>query len=88
MAGRETGLRFRPPLTKMCVLVYTDPTLHNIDADPDEEGSNNEWLAKAKKGIRVRSQHDALVCVVAQDDLKKNIWSTSGAEASACSRCS
>ena len=57
----------------MSVLVYTDRALHNIDADPDEEGSNNEWLAKAKKGIRVRSQHDALVCVVAQDDLKKKI---------------
>ena len=30
------------------------------------------------------SQHDTLVCVVAQDDLKKTMWSTSGSEASAC----
>ena len=58
------------------------------EADPDEEGSNNEWLANAKKGIRFCSQHDALVCVVAQDDLKKNIWYTSGAEAMRMSRCS
>ena len=43
----------------------------------------NGW-PRQKRGIRVRSQHDALVCVVAQDDLKKTIWSTSGAEASAC----
>ena len=50
MAGHETGLRFRPSPSKMCVLVYTDSALHNADADPDEEGSDNEWLAKAKKG--------------------------------------
>ena len=38
----------------------------------DEEGSDDEWLAEAKqKGVRVRSQHGALVCVVAQDDLEK-----------------
>ena len=85
MAGHETGLRFRLLPTKMYVLVYTDSALHNADADPDEEGSDDEWLAKAKqKGIRVRSQHDALVCVLAQDDVKKTMWSTSGAEASAC----
>ena len=54
------------------MLVYTDSALHNADADPDEEGSDDEWLAKAKqKGVRVRSQHGALVCVVAQDDLEK-----------------
>ena len=54
------------------------------NADPHEEGSDDEWLAKAKKmGIRVCSQYDALVCVVAQDDLKKTVCSTSGAEASA-----
>ena len=68
----EVGLRCGPPPTKMCVLVYTDSGLHNADADPDEEGSDAEWLAKAKqKGVRVRSQHGALVCVVAQDDLEK-----------------
>ena len=54
------------------------------NADPDEEGSDDEWLAKAKKGIRVRFQHGVLVCVVAQGDLKKTIWSVSVAEASAC----
>ena len=52
------------------MLVYT--ALHNADADTDEEGSDDEWLAKAKqKGIRVRSQHGALVCVVVPDDLEK-----------------
>ena len=84
----------------MCVLVYTDSALHNADADPDEEGSDDEWAKQ--KGIRVRSQHGALVCVVAQDDLekteaiptsfmtwkskasKRTILSTFGAEASAC----
>ena len=56
----------------MCVLVYTDSALHNADADRDEEGSGDEWLAKAKqKVIRVRSQHGPLVCVVAHDDLEK-----------------
>ena len=44
---------------------------------PDEEGSDDERLAKAQqKGIRVRSQHGALVSValvsvVAQDDPEK-----------------
>ena len=53
----EIGLRFRPLPTKMCVLVNTDSALHNAEADNDEEGSDDEWLAKAKqKGIRVRSQ--------------------------------
>ena len=45
----EIGLRFRPLPTKMCVLVYTDSALHNACADPDEEGSDDEWLAKAKQ---------------------------------------
>ena len=50
----------------------TDSALHNADADTDDEGSDDEWLAKAKqKGIRVRLQHGALVCVVNQDDLEK-----------------
>ena len=54
------------------MLVCTDSALHNADADPDEDGSDDEWLAKAKQnGIRVRSQRDALVCVVDQDDLEK-----------------
>ena len=56
----------------MCVLVCTGSALHNADADPDDEGSDDGRLAKAKqKGVRVRSQHGALVCVVAQDDLEK-----------------
>ena len=56
----------------MCVLVYTDSALHNADADTDEKGSDDEWLAKAKqKGIRVRSQHGVLVCVVAQGGVEK-----------------
>ena len=68
----EIGLRFTPLPTTMCVLVYTDSALHNADADPDEAGSDDERLTRAKqKGIRVRSQHGALVCVVAQDDLEK-----------------
>ena len=49
-----------------------DSALHNADADTDDEGSEDEWLARAKqKGIRVRSQHGALVCVVNQDYLEK-----------------
>ena len=84
MAGRASGLRFRPLPTQMCVLVYTDSALHSPDADPDEEGSDDEWLAKAKTGIRVRFQHDVLVFVVVQGDLKKTIWSLCAAEASAC----
>ena len=69
----EIGLRFTPVPAKMCVLVYTDPALHNADADTDEKGSDDEWLAKAKqKGIRVRSQHGVLVCVVAQGGVEKN----------------
>ena len=56
----------------MCVLVYTNSALHNADANTDEEGSDDEWMAKAKqKGIRVRSQHGASACVVAQADLEK-----------------
>ena len=68
----EIGLRFRPLSTKMCAHVNADSALHNADADPDEGGSDDEWLARAKqKGVRVRSQHGALVCVVAQDDLEE-----------------
>ena len=56
----------------MCVLACTDSALHNADADADGEGSDHEWLTKTKqKGIRARSQHGALVCVVARDDLEK-----------------
>ena len=82
MAGHETGLRFRPLLAKLCVLVCTDSALHNADADTDRRGSDDEWLAKAKhKGIRVFFQHDVLVCVVAQDDVEANhlvyVWSRS-----------
>ena len=68
----EIGLRFTPVPTKMCVLVYTDSALHNADADTDEKGLDDEWLAKAKqKGIRVRSQHGVLVCVVALGGVEK-----------------
>ena len=68
----EIGLRFRPLSTKMCVLVFTDSARHNADADTDDEGSDDEWLTRAKqKGIQVRSQHGALVCVAAQDALEK-----------------
>ena len=82
----------------MCVLVNTDSALHNANADPDEEGSDDGWLAKAKqRSVRVRSQHGA-----GQDDLEKSeaipiffiLWKskaskrtillTFGAEASAC----
>ena len=57
----EIGLRFRPRPTQLCVLVYPDSALHNADANPDEEESDDEWWAKAKKkGIRVRFRHDAL----------------------------
>ena len=42
MSGHETGLRETPLPTQMCVLMYTDSALHNADADPDEEGSDDE----------------------------------------------
>ena len=42
------------------MLVYTDSDLHNADADPDEEGPGDEWMAL--EGLRVRSGHDALAC--------------------------
>ena len=45
----EIGLRFRPLPTKMCVLVYTDSALHNADADPDEQGSDDGWLTRARR---------------------------------------
>ena len=32
MAGHETGLRFRPLVTKMCMLVYTESALQSADA--------------------------------------------------------
>ena len=79
MAGHENGMRFRPLPTQMCVLVYTDSALYNVDADPDEEGSDGEWLAEGKqKGIRVRN---GLVC---QGRSEENILSMSVAAASAC----
>ena len=79
----ETGLRFRPRPTQLCVLVYLNSALHNADANPGEEESDDGWWAKAMKmGIRVRSRHDSLVGVVAQHDLKKTFWFTYGAEAS------
>ena len=68
----EIGLRFRPLSAKMRAHVNSDLALHNADADPDEASSDDEWLARAKQqGVRVRSQHGALVCVVAQDDLEE-----------------
>ena len=32
MEGHETGLKFRPLVPKMCMLVYTDSALQNADA--------------------------------------------------------
>ena len=49
MAGHETGLRFGPLPTKMCVLVHTDSALHNADADPDEEGAMNGWRGQSRR---------------------------------------
>ena len=82
MEGHEIGWRFGPPPTKMYMLASTDSALQNANADTDRKVSNDEWLAKAKqKGIRVRSQPDVLVCVVAQDDFEENhpvhVWSRS-----------
>ena len=42
MAGHETGLRFRPLLIKMCVLMYTD-------ADPGEEGSDDASVPEDRR---------------------------------------
>ena len=53
VAAEPLGLRFRPLPTKTCVLLYTDSALDNAEADPDEEGSDDEWLAKAKQKVSV-----------------------------------
>ena len=50
----------------MCVLVFTDSAPHNADADPDEEGPGDEWVAL--EGLRVRSGHDVLVRVEDQEN--------------------
>ena len=55
----QTMKRVRGPLetdrsrsSKLCVPVYPDFALHKADADPDEEGSDDERWTKAKqKGI-------------------------------------
>ena len=48
----ENDLRIRPGSPKLCVLVYRDSTLHQADADPDEEGSDDEWWTMTKqKGV-------------------------------------
>ena len=49
MAGHETGLRFRPLPTKMCVLVHTDSALQNADADPDEEGTDGASVLEDRR---------------------------------------
>ena len=68
MEGHQTGWRFGPPPAQMHMLVCTDSALHNADDNLDGEGSDDERLAKAENGIRVPSQPDALVSVVAQVD--------------------
>ena len=53
----------------MYVLVCTDSALRNADADPDEEGPGDRWMAL--EGLRVRSGHDVLVCVGDQENSEK-----------------
>ena len=66
----DIGLRFGPLSTKMCVVVHADSALYNADADTDDEGSDDEWLARAKKkGIVFVLNMEP--CVVNQDDLEK-----------------
>ena len=45
----EVVLRFRLRSSNLCVLVYPDSALHKADADPDEEGSDDERWTKAKQ---------------------------------------
>ena len=56
----------------MCAVVSTDSALHNADADTDDEGSHDLWLARAKQRYPCSlSTWCTLVCVVNQDDLEK-----------------
>ena len=50
----------------MCRLGYQDLALCNSDVDTDRKGSNDVWLEQ--EGLRVRSEHGALVCVGDQEN--------------------
>ena len=64
----QSGPRTRQPVWHAGRL-HTDSALHNGDADPDEEGPGDEWMAL--EGLRVRSGHDVLVCVGDQKNSEK-----------------
>ena len=44
MEGHETGLKFRPLVPKMCMLVYTDSALQNADADTYAVGRRTDEI--------------------------------------------
>ena len=44
MEGHETGLKFIPLVTKMCMLVYTDSALQNADADTYAVGRRTDEI--------------------------------------------
>ena len=81
----ETGVRFGPGPTQLCVLVYPHSALHNVDANPDEEGSDDEWPKAKQKGYSC--PFSALCvgrCGGSARFEEKAIGSTTGAEASTC----
>ena len=82
-SGQSDRVNVLAPGSRVSVDPPTSLAHERDGADTDRKVSDDEWLAKAKqKGIRVRSQPDVLVCVVAQDDFEENhllyVWSRSG----------
>ena len=71
MAGHESGLRFRPLVTKMCMLGFTDSALQNADADTSAVGRRTDeiicgcllekrsdiWNRSAERFVAVKTQH-------------------------------
>ena len=96
----EICLRFRPLSTKMCVLACTDSALQRADADTDDEGSDDERLAKAKHPcsfstwclglcgesgrFRENRSHSNIFMTWKSKAAKRTILSTFGTVASAC----
>ena len=65
MGQPEIGLRFRPLSTK------TQPFTMPLPIRMTKDQMTSGWQKAKQTGIRVRSQHGALVCVVDQDDLEQ-----------------
>ena len=74
MAGHETGLRFGPLPTKMCVLVKTDSALHNVDADPDQDGSDDASVPEERRtALTVGSEREGCSVGVGRDQKRSGL---------------